>query len=32
MEGPMDENTQESAEGRFGRAREYVGSKYNEMR
>lgn len=32
----MDENTRStdegSAEGRFGRAKEFVGSKYNEMR
>ncbi len=32
----MDEDTRSTAEdrgeGRFGRAKEYVGSKYNEMR
>ena len=31
----MDENNQstdEGGEGRFGRAKEFVGSKYNEMR
>lgn len=32
----MDEKTrstdEESGEGRFGRAKEFVGSKYNEMR